>query len=94
LHPEEPPVTDHDIGVVVQVKEWGDCLHAVLNVAPEENLGRTRDITAEQYVYVAEIPGEEHLWGDSANGNAGRAVVDAVNVVFTPSDSRTPLYSS
>ena len=75
MHPEEPPVADDHVGVVVQAEERGDRPNAILDVATEQNAALTRDVAGEQDVEVVEIPGEEGSSRHSANGDPVRALV-------------------
>src|SRR5208283_5384889 len=79
LHPEEPPVADYHIGVMVQAEEGGNCPNAVLDVATEQNTTFARDVVGEEDVQVVEIPGEEGPSRYSADGDPVRAFVISVN---------------
>ena len=81
LHPEEPPVAHHHIGVMVQAEEGGNCANAILDVATDKNAALARDVIGEQDVQVVEIPGEEGPPHHSANSDAVRTLVGRVNVV-------------
>ena len=58
LHPVEPPVADHHIGIVIQLQERRYRPYAILDVAMEQILLVAGDVAAEQDVDVVELPGE------------------------------------
>src|ERR1035437_10417142 len=39
LDPDQSPVADHQIGVVIEAQERGDCAHPFLDVAADEETG-------------------------------------------------------
>ena len=59
LHPEQPPVADHQIGVVVEAQERGDRAHPFLDIAADHNSTVAGVVAREQQVNVVEVIGEE-----------------------------------
>src|SRR3984893_6103234 len=81
LHPEEPPLADHEVGVPVEAEERGNRPHPVLNGPTEHDPTVAGDIAAEQQVQVLKIPCEEGSSSDSAHRDPARARVSRVDVV-------------
>ena len=81
LHPEEPPLADHEVGVLVEAEERGNRPHPFLDVATEHDPTVAGDVAGEQQVRVVEIPGEEGSRRDPADGDPAGAVIGRVDVV-------------
>ena len=82
LHPEQPPIVDHQIGVVVEAQERGDRAYPFPDVAAEHDPAVAGDVAREQQVHILEVPGEEDSPRDPAHGNAARAVIGRVDIIF------------
>src|SRR4029077_4705211 len=69
-------------GVAVELQERRDRPHAILDVAMKQDPALAGDVGAEQDVEVVHLPGEQGPPTDPTNGNAVRAIVTRVGVVF------------
>ena len=67
---------------MVEAEERGDRAHPFLDVAADHDPAFAGDVAREQQVHVVEVPGEEGSPRDPADGNAARAVIGRVDVVF------------
>ena len=75
LNPLQPAVRDDEVGVVVEFEEGGHPADAVGDAAPIEHTAIRGELTADEDVYVAELPGVGETSEEAVERDAPCAVV-------------------
>src|SRR5437667_10832934 len=58
LHPDQAPVADDQVWIMIEEEERRDTLDAVLNQTSKQNPAGSSHVVADQQLEVAEVPGK------------------------------------